>query len=80
MVGDAGNAIEFTATGAGTLAGSGNGNPVSDEPNTSSRRSAFHGLAMVLVRAGEQPGTITVKAEAHGLAPDGVKIATRAPR
>lgn len=77
VVGDAGNAIEFSVTGAGTLAGSGNGNPASEESNMAARRSAFHGLAMVLVRAGERPGTITVKAEAPGLEAGRVQILTR---
>jgi beta-galactosidase len=67
VAGDADNPIRFSISGAGTLAGVGNGNPASPESNIGSQRKAFHGLAMVLVRAGEVPGEITVTAESPGL-------------
>ena len=64
VVSSANNEIQFSISGAGTLAGVANGDPASHELNVAAQRKAFHGLAMVLVRAGVHPGT--VKIEAHG--------------
>ena len=41
--------------------------PSSHELNIAPQRKAFHGLAMVLVRAADHPGIITVRAQASGL-------------
>lgn len=68
--------IHFTVSGAGTLAGAANGDPASHEANFAGERHAFHGLAMVLVRASNHPGVITVRAQAAGLAPAVVAIHT----
>lgn len=73
---NADNMIEFSVSGAGTLAGVANGNPASHEPNLADRRQAFHGLAMVLVKATDHPGTITVEAHASGLMPARIAIPT----
>lgn len=62
-------AISFTITGSGTLAGVGNGDPTSHEPDQSNRRNAFGGRCLVLVRAGIMPGQITLKATADGMIP-----------
>ena len=67
VVPDADNLIQFSVSGPGTLAGVANGNPASHEANVASQRKAFRGLCMVLVRAADHPGTITVTAHAHGL-------------
>jgi beta-galactosidase len=67
VVPSADNMVHFTVSGDGTLAGVGNGNPSSHEPNFADYRRAFRGLCMVLVRATDQPGAITVTAESPGL-------------
>lgn len=67
IVSDADNLIEFSVSGAGTLAGVANGDPTSHETNVASQRKAFRGLAMVLVKAADHPGTITIRARADGL-------------
>lgn len=70
------NLIRFSVSGAGTLAGVANGNPVSHESNVANHRKAFHGLCMVLVRAGSHPGAITVVAQSEGLTPARIVIHT----
>jgi beta-galactosidase len=67
VVPDANKLIRFSISGPGTLAGVANGNPSSHEPSVGNQRRAFRGLCMVLVRAKNQPGAITVTAQARGL-------------
>jgi beta-galactosidase len=67
IVPKADNLIHFDISGAGTLAGVANGDPASHEANIASQRRAYHGLAMVLVRAGNHPGIVTTKARSAGL-------------
>ncbi|HEX6466732.1 MAG TPA: glycoside hydrolase family 2 TIM barrel-domain containing protein [Terriglobales bacterium] len=67
IVPDADNLVKFSVSGAGTLAGVANGNPASHEPNVAAQRKSFHGLCMVLVRATDHPGSITIRAESDGL-------------
>jgi beta-galactosidase len=76
VVSDADNLIRFSISGAGSLVGVGNGDPASHESNVANQRSAFRGLTMVLVRASDHPGTITVQAQAKGLPPERVAITT----
>ena len=78
VVPDADNAIKFAVSGAGALAGVANGDPASHENNIGDQRSAFHGLCMVIVRATDHPGAITVRAQSAGLAPAVAVIATHA--
>jgi beta-galactosidase len=59
--------ISFSVSGAGTIAGTANGDPASHESNVAARRTSFHGLCLVVVRAANRPGTITVEASASGL-------------
>jgi beta-galactosidase len=70
------NLIRFSVTGAGTLAGVANGNPASHEPNVANQRQAFRGLCMVMAKATDRPGAITIKAEAPGLTPATIVIPT----
>jgi len=63
----ANNMINFSLSGAGTVAGVGNGDASCHEPDRASRRSAYHGLCMVLVQATRNPGTIKLQAFAPGL-------------
>ncbi len=56
VVPTADNLVTFHVTGAGSVAGVGNGNPGDHDPDQADQRHAFNGLCMVLVRAGEAAG------------------------
>ncbi|MFJ9038373.1 sugar-binding domain-containing protein [Streptomyces sp. NPDC102406] len=66
VVPDAEHLIEF-AVGGGQLAGVDNGRQESAERYQASTRTAFHGLALAMVRSGTRPGALTVTARADGL-------------
>lgn len=68
------NEVIFTVTGAGQVAGVGNGDPSSHEPDKASKRKAFHGLCMVIVGAGENPGSISLTASSPGLKSAGLSL------
>ena len=72
------NLVSFGVTGPGGVAGVGNGNPSDHDPDQAKERHAFHGLCMVLVRAGEQPGAVQVTATAPGLKPASLQLNTTA--
>jgi len=78
---DADNLVRFTLMGPGRIAGVDNGNPATVEPFQARERRAFHGLALLIVRAERGPGgTIRIKATADGLEPaEGVVTATAIP-
>jgi len=59
--------LRFDVTGAGVLAGVGNGKPYGTESFQSGVRSTFHGEAVAAVRAATSLGAITVKVSAEGL-------------
>ena len=61
------NEVTFTVSGPGQIAGVGNGNPTDLEPDYGTKRAAFNGHCMVLVRSTGKPGTIVVTASAPGL-------------
>jgi beta-galactosidase len=63
----AGNLVQFTLTGAGQIAGVGNGDPSSHEPDRASQRRAFNGRCMAIVQANETPGRIVLRATSPGL-------------
>jgi beta-galactosidase len=64
------NKIKFTITGPAEIAAVDNGDATSFEPFQASERSAFNGLALVIVRTKKgKPGTITVKAAGEVLMP-----------
>jgi beta-galactosidase len=67
IVSNADRLIQFTVSGAGTLAGVANGDPTSHERNVANQRTTYRGLSMALVRASERPGFITLTAQAAGL-------------
>ncbi len=71
------NQVTFHMTGPGSIAGVGNGNPSDHDPDQASQRHAFHGLCMVLIRAGEQPGAIQLTATAPGLKSANLNLKTR---
>ena len=61
------NEVNFRVTGAGKIAGVGNGDPTCHESDPGSSRKAFSGLCMALVQAGKAAGNITVEASSPGL-------------
>lgn len=62
------NLINFEIEGPATIAGVGNGNPLSLEPFQADYRKLFYGKAMLILRTEEgQAGTIQVKAKSDGL-------------
>jgi beta-galactosidase len=66
---EAGNLITFEITGPGEIVATDNGDAANLEPFPATKRNAFKGLALVIVRAKKgMPGTITVTATAKGLA------------
>lgn len=67
QVPDAQIPVSFQVKGAGTIAGVGTGDVLSDEPFQASHRTTFQGTALLIVRAGRSPGTIHVKISAEGL-------------
>ncbi|MDR3709883.1 MAG: beta-galactosidase GalA [Capsulimonadaceae bacterium] len=77
VVPTAGNLVTFTVTGPGIIAGVGNGNPSSHEPDKATQRLAFNGLCMAIVQASETPGKITLTATADGLKPASITLETR---
>lgn len=69
------NEVTFTVTGAGHIAGVGNGDPSSHEPDKANMRKAFNGMCMVLVQTEDgKPGEITLTAQSPGLKSAAVKL------
>jgi beta-galactosidase len=65
---NAGNNVSFTVEGEGTIAAVGNGDPMSTEPYTGDRRSAYRGRCLVVLKSSGARGAIRLRAEATGLA------------
>ncbi|MFB7996174.1 glycoside hydrolase family 2 TIM barrel-domain containing protein [Streptomyces sp. NPDC056002] len=78
VVPDAEHLLEFTVKG-GALAGLDNGRQESAERYQASTRTAFHGLALAMVRAGTEPGSLTVTAAADGLRSGKVSVRVAGP-
>jgi beta-galactosidase len=69
LVPGASNRIKFSITGTGTIAATDNGYQADTEPFSSSERNCWKGMALVIVRATEKKGNITLRATAEGLSP-----------
>ncbi len=67
IVPTANNQVKFEIEGPGKIIGTGNGNPISHEPDKASQRMAFNGYGMVLVQADKTAGMIRLKAVSEGL-------------
>lgn len=59
--------IAFALAGPGRILGVGNGDPRSLEPDEATSRTAFNGLAMALVEAGDGGAPLRLEARATGL-------------
>jgi beta-galactosidase len=71
------NRVTFTASGPAKLIGVGNGDPSSHEPDKGDSRSAFNGLAQVLVQTTSTSGKIMLNAESPGLKAASVTLNSR---
>jgi len=85
VVPTAGHLVHFELTGPGKIIGVGNGDPACHEPDVCTgpwQRSAFNGLAQVIVQSRKTAGEIKLTATAEGLAPVTAIIAAQpcAPR
>jgi len=69
--------IRFRLRGDARIIGVDNGDQISHAPFQADRVRLFNGKALVIVRAGEQPGTVTLTAEGEGLEPAAVQITSR---
>jgi beta-galactosidase len=67
--------VDFTAAGAGDIAGVDNGNLDSDEPWIGEERSAFHGDCIAVVQADREGGSLEIEAEVEDLGADSVTLA-----
>lgn len=67
IVPTAGNEVTFQLTSKGRIAGVGNGDPASHEPDKANKRRAFNGLCQVLIQASFQTGPIQLRATSPGL-------------
>ena len=72
----AGDLVDFSINGPGTIAAVASSNPMSVESFQQPRRKAYQGRCMVIIKSGREAGTITLKAEAEGLAPTEIQITT----
>ncbi|MFF3374649.1 glycoside hydrolase family 2 TIM barrel-domain containing protein [Streptomyces sp. NPDC002680] len=80
VVPDAEHLLAFEVDGGGSLAGLDNGREESAERYQASTRTAFHGKALAMVRAGVEVGRSRVTARAAGLRTGTVVVRTRASR
>jgi beta-galactosidase len=71
------NLVNFSVTGAGSVEAVDNGNAATVEPFRADHRKAFSGMALLIVRAKDQPGTIRVTATSVGLASAAMEIAAK---
>ena len=67
IVPTAGNLLQFDLKGDGKIIGVGNGDPSSHGSEKASSRSAFNGLAMVLIQAGLDAGSIKLRVTSEEL-------------
>ena len=77
VVTDADTVIRFQVEGDGELAAAGNGNPVDLSSFQQGKKSTFRGRALAIVRPGQLPGKITLRASAAGLEGAEVSIFTQ---
>lgn len=72
--------LKVSVQGAGTLLGLGTGEAITTEGFSSTSHSTFNGRALAVVRAGHEPGNITVTVTADGVASQTLQIQVDGPR
>jgi len=71
--------VSFTLTGPGTLLAVGSGKPTTLESFQRPVHSAYQGRLLAIVKAGTEPGALTLTATAAGLPPATARITTAPP-
>lgn len=71
------NLVRFKVSGAGSIAAVGNGNAATTAPFIADQRQAFNGLCMLIVKAGDDVGTIDIVAESEGLVSQSVRVSVK---
>ncbi len=69
--------VKVTVRGAGSLQGSGSGNPTTDENFYDDTTTTFDGRMLAVVRSGEKAGKIEVTAESEGFEPATIELTCR---
>lgn len=69
--------INYELTGAGKIAGVGNGNPADLSSFQQNHKKVYGGRGLVIVQPAGKSGVITLKAAANGLAPAQLNITTQ---
>ena len=69
--------VTVTVEGEGTLQGYGNADPRATIPYDATTWDTFEGQVMAVVRAGTNPGKITVRFESEGMEPKETVITVR---
>jgi beta-galactosidase len=72
--------VRVRVSGAATLVGIGNGNPIDVSSFQTGERKTFHGRVVAVIRAGTQPGPILIDIEAEGLPSRQLRLNAVAPR
>ena len=67
VVPDSSNRVTFQLAGNGEILGVSNGDPADHDTDKSNQRNAFHGHCIVVIEAGDKPGTIELTATSPGL-------------
>ena len=76
IVPDSDASFKFELTGPGTIAGVDNGDLWSTEPYKGTKRKAYHGRCLVIVRSQTKAGKIELTASAEGMAKQKVTLKT----
>ena len=74
VVPTADNEVTFAIQGAATVAGVGNGDASSHEPDKASKRHAFNGYCLVILQNNGKTGGITLTATSPGLQSATIKL------
>jgi beta-galactosidase len=69
--------VNFNVTGAGSVAGVGNGNPRDMSSFQKPEKKVYQGVCLAIIRPDKTPGNISVKASAEGLAGATVTITAK---
>ena len=73
----ANNLVRFQLSGPAAIAGVDNGDPTDLEPFKADKHTVFHGLGLVVLNSGRNPGKIRLRAEADGLGEAEVLLETK---
>jgi beta-galactosidase len=77
VVPDANNKVEFKISCAGSLIGTGNGNPADHDSDKTNYRNAFNGYCIAIVQALEEIGDITIEGASEGLISGKILVNTK---